>query len=68
MKYKQQFGASLLSISVLMHSAIAAAEVFVAPFGGYGFGSNDFSTIDSNTQEESSVKIAESGIGALWRV
>lgn len=61
MKYKQQFGASLLSISALMHSAIAAAEAFVAPFGGYGFGSNDFSTIDSNTQEESSVKIAESG-------
>ncbi|MCJ8349126.1 hypothetical protein [Moritella sp.] len=46
MKYKQQFGASLLSISALMHSAIAAAEVFVAPFGGYSFGTSDFSAIE----------------------
>jgi len=61
MGYKQQLAASLLTMSALMHSGIAAAEIFIAPFSGYGFGSSDFSTIDSNTQEESSVKIAESG-------
>ena len=61
MKYKRQFGANLLSICALIHSAIAAAEVFVAPFGGYGFGSSDFSTTDSSTAEESAIKIAESG-------
>ncbi|QUM78503.1 outer membrane beta-barrel protein [Moritella sp. 24] len=61
MKYKQRLGTSLIAMSTLLHVGIAGAEVFIAPFGGYGFGTSDFSTIDVNTQEESAVKIAESG-------
>lgn len=65
MNYKQRLGVSLLTMSALMQSSIVAAEVFVAPFGGYGFGTSDFSTVDSNTQAESAVKIAESGLWGL---
>ncbi|MDX2321444.1 MAG: outer membrane beta-barrel protein [Moritella sp.] len=60
MKYKQRLSVSLLAMTALIHSGIVAAEVFVAPFGGYSFGTTDFSTIDSETEEESTVKIAES--------
>ncbi|WP_198436006.1 outer membrane beta-barrel protein [Moritella sp. F3] len=60
MKYKQRLSVSLLAMSVLMHSGSVAAESFVAPFGGYAFGTSDFSTVDSTSQAESSVKIAES--------
>lgn len=59
MNYKQPIGASLLAISALIQSGFAAAEVFVAPFGGYSFGGSDLSTTDSQSLEQSSVKIAE---------
>lgn len=60
MKCTQQFGISLLVISALMQSGFAAAEAFVAPFGGYSFGMSDFSSIDNTTQEVSTAKVAES--------
>ncbi|PKH07760.1 outer membrane beta-barrel protein [Moritella sp. Urea-trap-13] len=60
MKYKQRLGVSVLAMTALMYTGIVAADGFVAAFGGYAFGTTDFSTIDSITEEESTVKIAES--------
>jgi hypothetical protein len=65
MKYKQILRIEIVkivvvAICVLVNTKVAVAEVFVAPFGGYSFGSSALSAIDENGVEQSSVNFAES--------
>ncbi|WP_076541193.1 outer membrane beta-barrel protein [Shewanella sp. UCD-KL21] len=49
---------SLVSLALL--TTTAQAEVFVAPFGGYSFGSTEFDIGDVNSQQTDKLKITES--------
>lgn len=65
MRYKQiqEVGIQrlgMVAICTLLHSQLAVAEVFVAPFGGYSFGNSGLSTVDNDGLEQSRIDIAES--------
>ncbi|NRB22761.1 outer membrane beta-barrel protein [Shewanella sp.] len=42
-----------------LFTASASAEVFVAPFAGYSFAASEFDVIETHTNEQGKVKIAE---------
>jgi len=60
MKYKQILSTTMLLSGALLNTELVAAEVFVAPFGGYSFGSSELTTTDNDGLEQSSINIAES--------
>jgi len=64
MRYKQILSIEILKVAVvalcMLVNTKAVAEVFVAPFGGYSFGSSELSASDNDGVEKSSLKFAES--------
>lgn len=65
MRYAQIRRGGILKVAIVLICAlvnikVAVAAVFVAPFGGYSFGSSELSATDNDGVEQSRINFAES--------